>query len=81
MILVMLRWCGANSITFLCPCCSLAALLYACRDGTGEIREILTSATFSPRLPGAPPGLLPATVRCQSLVSVTQHALRLTLDD
>jgi hypothetical protein len=35
-----------------CACCSLAALLYACRDGTGEIREILTCATFSPRLPG-----------------------------
>jgi hypothetical protein len=31
---------------------SLAALLYACLDGTGEIREILTCATFSPRLPG-----------------------------
>ena len=40
----------------LCACvgCSLAALLYACRDGTGEIREILTCATFSPRLPGIP---------------------------
>jgi hypothetical protein len=50
-------------------CCSLAALLYACHDGTGEIREILTSATFSPRLPGAPPGLLPTTGRSQSLMS------------
>lgn len=33
--------------------CSLASALYACRDRTGEIRQILTSATFSPRLPGA----------------------------
>lgn len=59
MHLVLLSCCDANIIKFLCMCCSLAALLYACRDGTGEIREILTSATFSPRLPGAPSDLLP----------------------
>ena len=36
------------------PCRSLAAALYSCRDGTGEVRDILTSATFCPRLPGEP---------------------------
>ena len=32
---------------------SLATALYAARDGTGEVREILVNSTFNPRLPGA----------------------------
>ncbi len=31
---------------------SLAAALHAAREGTGEVRRILLSATFRPRLPG-----------------------------
>ncbi len=34
---------------------SLAAALHAAREGTGEVRRILLSATFRPRLPGAHP--------------------------
>jgi len=38
------------------PCArSLAAALHAAREGTGEVRRILLSATFRPRLPGARP--------------------------
>ncbi len=34
---------------------SLAAALHTAREGTGEVRHILLSATFRPRLPGAGP--------------------------
>lgn len=45
---------GASVISLAVGCpCRLATALYSSRDGTGEIRDILVSATFNPRLPGA----------------------------
>ena len=55
---------------------SLAAALHAAREGTGEVRHILLSATFRPRLPGAGPfpaqhNMLKLLLRCTCL---SQHA-------
>ena len=33
-------------------CCSLSQALHGAREGTGEVRRLLMSTTFRPRLPG-----------------------------
>ena len=40
------------------PCCSLSQALHSAREGTGEVRRLLMSTTFRPRLPGQLKGWL-----------------------
>ncbi len=39
-------------------CCSLSQALHGAREGTGEVRRLLMSTTFRPRLPGQLKGWL-----------------------
>jgi hypothetical protein len=48
---------STHSLTPFWMWCSLAAGLQCAQEGTGEVRDILVSASFRPQLPGLPRSL------------------------
>ena len=57
---------------------SLAAALNSAQEGTGEVKHVLSTATFCPRLPGQPfnrPHVLPA-IFCCILHTKCRHCLQ-----